>query len=98
MSRESAARGSKFGQWTLAKFYYTGEGGVAMDYDARVTLWRLVAAQNYDRAQDDPVSNFQCAEEDAKALVWFMRAASQWHSRALHIVGVFYEKSYTRAL
>ena len=81
MARESAAKGSKYGQWTLARFYYRGECGVAMDHDAGVALWRLAAAQNYDRAQDDLGSNFQCAEEDAEALVWFMRAAAQGHGR-----------------
>ena len=97
MARASAAKGSKHGQWTLARFYYRGEGGVAMDYDAGVALWRLAAAQGYDRAQDDLGSHFQCAEEDAEALVWFMRAAAQGHGRALYMVGVFYENGYSVA-
>jgi uncharacterized protein len=60
-------------------------------------MWQLAAAQNYDRAHDDLGSNFQCAQEDGDALVWFMRAAAQGHGRALYIVGVFYENGYSVA-
>ena len=97
MARESASMGSKYGQWTLARFYYRGEGGVAIDVDAGVALLRLAAAQNYDRAQNDLGSNFQCAAEDAEALVWFRLAAAQGHGRALYMLGVFYENGYSAA-
>lgn len=82
----------------MARFYYRGEGGVAIDYDAGVAMWQLAAAQNYcDRAQDDLGSHFQCAQEDGDALVWFKRAAAQGHGRALFMVVVFYENGYSVA-
>ena len=76
LARESAGKGSKYGQWVLARFHARGQGGVAMDYDAAVALWMLAALQNYDRAQGDLGSMFHDAENSEEALRWFKAGGS----------------------
>jgi TPR repeat protein len=97
LARESAAKGSRYGQVTLGKLYRAGEGGVAQDYAAALAQYRLAAAaqQNYDSAQNSLGYMYACgfgvAQDYAKALRWFKLAAAQGFGASLNQVGVFYE-------
>jgi TPR repeat protein len=51
MARESAAKGSMYGQFVVGFVHAEGNGGVAQDYVAAVAQYQLAAAQNFDAAQ-----------------------------------------------
>jgi hypothetical protein len=51
VARESAAKGSKCGQYVLGDLSRSSAGGVAVDLAAAVAQFLLGAAQDYDKAQ-----------------------------------------------
>ena len=51
LARQSAGKGSKYGQVVLGRLYRVGVGGFAQDYAAAFAQFRLAAAQGYDVAQ-----------------------------------------------
>jgi TPR repeat protein len=101
LARQSAGKGSKYGQFMLGCLYYWGEGGVAQDHAAAVAQFRLAAAQNFDAAQHWLGLLYRLgwgvAHDDAEALRWFKLAAAQGLSEALYCVGHFYEMGWSVA-
>ncbi len=51
LARESAAKGSKCGQYVIGDLSCSVAGGVAADLAAAVAQFQLAAAQDYDKAQ-----------------------------------------------
>ena len=51
LARQSAGKGSKYGQVMLGRLYRDGEGGVAQGYAAAFAQFRLAEVQGYDVAQ-----------------------------------------------
>ena len=95
LARTSAARGSKYGQYTLGMLYQYGEGGVAQDYPQAIVQYRLAAAQNHDEAQNNLGLMFGMgngiAQNKAAALHWHQMAAAQGHRVAASNVAWYYE-------
>jgi TPR repeat protein len=95
LARESSGKGSRYGQWVLGVFYRRGEGGVAQDYAQALALYRLAAAQNFDRAQyslgDMYYHGNGVAQDYAEALRLYQLAAAQGHPTALYNVAAFHE-------
>ena len=101
LARESAVKGSKYGQETLGVLYHKGEGGVAQDYAAAVGQYRLAAAQQYDMAQNwlgfmHGVGH-GVAKDYAEALRMYKLAAAQGYGWALYNVGQCYESGWSVA-
>ena len=90
LARESSGKGSRYGQWMLGYMYYHGVGSVAVDYAQALALYRLAAAQNFDKAQcslGDMYSLVICVAQDhAEALRWYQLAAAQGHPEAMYCI------------
>ena len=90
LARESAGKGSKYGQHTLGKLYQMGWGGVAQDYGQALALYRLAAAQNLDGAQVRLGEMYDrgdgVAQDLAESLRLYQLAAAQGHREALYMV------------
>jgi len=95
LARESAGKGSKYGQRMLGLLYRDGLGGVTRDHTAALAQFRLAAAQDYDVAQYSVGHMYQMghgvAQDQAEALRWYKLAAAQGLGLALHGVGWCYE-------
>ena len=98
LARESAGRGSRYGQFTLGKLHFHGQGGVASDKSAAFALFRLAAT--FDGAQCDLGDMYrdgwyagdldapyhdECsvAPDHTEALRWYHRAAAQGFPTAI---------------
>ena len=90
LARESSGKGSRYGQHVLGEFYLNGIPGVAVDYAQALALYRLAAAQNFDKAQcslGDMYSLVICVAQDhAEALRWYQLAAAQGHPEAMYCI------------
>jgi len=95
LARESSGRGSRYGQYTLGKLHYAGEGGLAVDYAQAVAFYRLAAAQGLDEAQWSLgymyLNGYGVARNLAEAMRWFQLAAAQGHPAALYSVAQCHE-------
>ena len=103
LARESAGKGSKYGQFMLGRLYYwaRGVGGVVQDDAAAVAQFRLAAAQGYDVAQYY-LGCMYCdgrgvAQDHAEALRLYKLAAAQGFGEASNKVGHFYEMGWSVA-
>ena len=88
LARKSSGKGSRYGQWVLALFYWIGIVGVAEDRAQAVALYRLAAAQGLDDACFSLGFVYELgdgvAQDFAEALRWYQLAATQGHPVALY--------------
>ena len=90
-ARESAGRGSRYSQYTLARLHRLIRGGVAWDLARSFAFYRLAAAQGLDAAQYELGSMVQyCAE----GLRLFQLAATQGFPHALYGVAECHERGW----
>ena len=98
LARESAGRGSRYGQLTLGKQHYLGYVGLVLDYTQALAFFRLAAAQGFDGAQIDLGNMYYfgngVARDYAEALRWYQLAAAQGHPDALYIVARCHEHGW----
>jgi len=94
LARESAGRGSRYGQFTLGKLLFHGQGGAARDKGAAFALFRLAAT--FDGAQVDIGDMYRDGHfvdrDRAEALRWYHLAAAQGNPTALYNVASCYEE------
>ena len=97
LARESAGRGSRYGQYTLARLYRRGRGMLKMDVAQAVAFYRLAAAQGLDAAQCalgyqlTLPGNRGVARNYAEGLRLFHLAAAQGFPHALYGVAKCHE-------
>jgi len=98
LARQSAGKGSKYGQVVLGRLYLWAVGGVAQDYAAAALQFRLAEVQGYDVAQYNIGDMYRygwgVARDYAEALRFYKLAAAQGLGMALHNVGLFYADGY----
>jgi len=107
LARESAGRGSRYGQFTLGKLLFHGEGGAARDKGAAFALFRLAAT--FDGAQCDLGDMYRdgwytgdldgryhvehrVAPDHTEALRWYHLAAAQGFPKAIKSVADCHER------
>jgi TPR repeat protein len=94
-ARESAGRGSKYGQYVLGWAHQRGGGGLAVDNTQALAFYRLAAAQGLDEAQYEIGDAYRhgcgVALDHAEALRWYQRAAAQGYAQALFMVAYCHE-------
>ncbi len=93
-ARESAGKGSKFGQYVLGDFYQHGSFGLIIDFTAAVAHYQLAVAQNYCEAQYDFGFLYDMGifveQNDAEAMRLYKLAAAQGFSMAMTAIGHCY--------
>jgi hypothetical protein len=94
-ARESAGKSSRYGQYVLGWWYWSGIGGVAQNRAQALVFYRLAAAQNLDEAQSYlgflHYHGFGVAQDYAEALRLYQLAAAQGLPTAMSNVGRFHE-------
>ena len=94
-ARESAGRGSKYGQYVLGWAHQRGGGGLARDNTQALAFYRLAAARGLDEAQyevgDLYRHGWHVALDHAEALRWYQLAAAQGYAQALFMVAYCHE-------
>ena len=95
LARESAGRGSRYGQYTLGVLHHQGKGGLACDRAQALEFYRLAAAQGLHAAQLSLGSmygfGYGVARNEAEALRLYQLAAAQGNPAALYQVAMSYE-------
>ena len=95
LARESSWRGSRYGKYTLGKFYFCA-GRHAQDWAQALMFYRLAAAQGLDAAQCSLGHMYYdgngVAQDYAEALRLWQQAAAQGHTEALFMVAQCHEK------
>jgi TPR repeat protein len=95
LAHKSSGKGSRYGQYMLGRLYECDVGGVAQNHAQAVALYRLAAAQNFDRAQINLGSmhydGIGVVQDYAEALRLFHLAAAQGNTSALNWVARCYE-------
>jgi TPR repeat protein len=95
LARESAARGSRYGQYTLGQLHGFGREGLERDSDQQLVFFRLAAAQGLDAAQyqlGDMISvGYHVVRDCIEGLRWCQRAAAQGYPDALFMVAECHE-------
>ena len=95
LARESSGKGSRFGQYTLARLHYSGKGGLARNRAQAAALYRLAAAQGLDGAQHElgEMNHFgyHVVQDCAEGLRLFHLAAAQGYPPALFMVAECHE-------
>jgi len=98
LARESSGRGSRYGQVTLGRLHYSGDGGLARDVAQAVAFYRLAAAQGLDWAQcrlgDMYYDGDGVTQDYAEALRWYQLAAAQGHPEGLYMVAGCHEHGF----
>ena len=100
LARESAGRGSRYGQYTLARLYRRGRGMLKMDVTQAVAFYRLAAAQGLDAAQCELGYKLTLhgsrgvARNYAEGLRLFRLAATQGFPHALYGVAECHERGW----
>jgi TPR repeat protein len=88
LARESAGKGSRYGQFTLGKLLFHGQGGAARDTGAAFALFRLAAT--FDGAQCDLGDMYRygwyVAPDHTEALRCYQLAAAQGFPKAIERV------------
>jgi TPR repeat protein len=95
LARESAAAGSRYGQFVLGRLHWFGWGGLAMNVAEGLMHFRLAAAQGLDQAQRWLGMMYRVgsglAPDQAEALRWYRKAADQGLPYACYEVAHCYE-------
>jgi TPR repeat protein len=93
-ARESASKGSKFGQYVLGEFYQNGRFGLKEDFAAAVAHYQLAVAQNYCEAQYDLGWLYDMGifveQNFAEAMRLYTLAAAQGFAMAMTNIGELY--------
>ena len=86
LARESAAAGSKYGQYVLGSLHLGGRCGLQQDVAQALVYFRLAAEQGLDGAQHELGELFRyghgVAQDHAAAAGWYRRAAQQGYGPA----------------
>jgi hypothetical protein len=94
LARESAGKGSKFGQYILGDFYQNGRFGLTVDFTAAVKYYQLAVAQNYCEAQYDLGFLYDMGifveQNNAEAMRLYKLAEAQGFSMAMTAIGECY--------
>jgi TPR repeat protein len=90
-ARESAGRGSKYGQYALGWLHQRGGGGIDVDNTQALSFYRLAAAQGLDEAQYEIGDMYRhgwfgVSLDHDEALRWYQLAAAQGYAQALFMV------------
>jgi TPR repeat protein len=98
LARESAGRGSKYGQITLAQLHHLGERELVLDWTQGVVFLWLAAKQGLDYAlfKLGFMYNYgiNCTKDYTEALRLYQLAAAQGHPAALFCIAMCYQKGW----
>ncbi len=96
LARDSVARGSEFGHFSMGDALRYGCRGVERDAAAAAAHYRSAAAQGLDAAQFELGQmygkGYGVTRDAAAALRWYMLAASQGYIKAFFIVASYHEQ------
>ena len=95
LARDSAASGSRYGQYMIAESYYDGLNGLEKDFGQAVIYYRLASFQHLDEAQNSigylHILGHGVKRDKPEGLRFYKLAAAQGFPVAYYNVAVCYE-------